>query len=98
MGTKSPSRVRIPLSPPNKNYIRFVREQVATRTSNSACSVLCSIVNFQGCRVIGLACGQSIRPTLNYAPVAQLDRVSGYEPEGREFESLRARQTLDNKK
>src|SRR5210317_2528000 len=26
------------------------------------------------------------------APVAQLDRVSGYEPEGREFESLRARQ------
>ena len=27
----------------------------------------------------------------NHAPVAQLDRVSGYEPEGREFESLRAR-------
>ena len=27
----------------------------------------------------------------NAAPVAQLDRVSGYEPEGREFESLRAR-------
>lgn len=25
------------------------------------------------------------------APVAQLDRVSGYEPGGREFESLRAR-------
>lgn len=24
-----------------------------------------------------------------HAPVAQLDRVSGYEPEGREFESLR---------
>ncbi len=24
------------------------------------------------------------------APVAQLDRVSGYEPEGRAFESLRA--------
>ena len=24
------------------------------------------------------------------APVAQLDRASGYEPEGREFESLRA--------
>ena len=30
------------------------------------------------------------------APVAQLDRVSGYEPEGRAFESLRARQ-LDMK-
>ena len=26
------------------------------------------------------------------APVAQLDRVSGYEPEGRAFESLRVRQ------
>ena len=26
------------------------------------------------------------------APVAQLDRVSGYEPEGRAFESLRAHQ------
>ena len=30
--------------------------------------------------------------TQHYAPVAQLDRVSGYELEGREFESLRARQ------
>ena len=28
---------------------------------------------------------------LNHAPVAQLDRVPGYEPGGREFESLRAR-------
>jgi hypothetical protein len=28
----------------------------------------------------------------SYAPVAQLDRVPGYEPGGREFESLRARQ------
>ena len=28
----------------------------------------------------------------NSAPVAQLDRVPGYEPGGREFESLRARQ------
>ena len=28
------------------------------------------------------------------APVAQLDRVPGYEPGGREFESLRARQTI----
>ena len=26
-----------------------------------------------------------------FAPLAQLDRASGYEPEGREFESLRAR-------
>ena len=28
------------------------------------------------------------------APLAQLDRASGYEPEGREFESLRARHSL----
>ncbi len=31
-------------------------------------------------------------PLSDYAPVAQLDRVPGYEPGGREFESLRARQ------
>jgi hypothetical protein len=30
------------------------------------------------------------------APVAQLDRVLGYEPRGREFESLRARHFLQN--
>ena len=29
---------------------------------------------------------------LHSAPVAQLDRVPGYEPGGREFESLQARQ------
>ena len=28
------------------------------------------------------------------APVAQLDRASGFEPEGREFESLRARHSI----
>ena len=28
------------------------------------------------------------------APLAQLDRASGYEPEGREFESLRARHSV----
>lgn len=28
------------------------------------------------------------------APVAQLDRVSGYEPEGRAFESLRVRHKI----
>ena len=29
------------------------------------------------------------------ATVAQLDRVSGYEPEGQEFESLRSHQLAD---
>ena len=32
---------------------------------------------------------QDVKKT--HAPVAQLDRVSGYEPEGRRFESFRAR-------
>ena len=31
---------------------------------------------------------------LAIAPLAQLDRASGYEPEGREFESLRAHHNL----
>ena len=44
---------------------------------------------------IGLSAWHSVPavPDLGFgAPVAQLDRVSGYEPEGREFESLQARQ------
>ena len=35
-----------------------------------------------------------MNPLERIAPVAQLDRVSGYEPEGREFESCRARQLI----
>ena len=35
---------------------------------------------------------QSINEITQHAPVAQLDRVLGFEPSGREFESLRARQ------
>ena len=31
-----------------------------------------------------------IKKQIIYAPVAQLDRAFGYEPKGREFESLRA--------
>ena len=30
-----------------------------------------------------------------YVPLAQLDRVFGYEPKGRGFESLKARQTKE---
>ena len=33
---------------------------------------------------------QNVPTHLTIAPLAQLDRASGYEPEGREFESLRA--------
>ncbi len=46
--------------------------------------------------VLGQACGHyGLGRCWGYnrlrAPVAQLDRASGFEPEGREFESLRAR-------
>ena len=34
--------------------------------------------------------------SLLIAPLAQLDRASGYEPEGREFESLRARHSFNS--
>jgi hypothetical protein len=33
---------------------------------------------------------------ISIAPVAQLDRVTGFEPVGREFESLRARHKLES--
>ena len=43
-------------------------------------------------------CVRHIKPAYNAhlqnAPVAQLDRVLGYEPRGQEFESLRAHHTL----
>jgi hypothetical protein len=35
------------------------------------------------------------RRLIVYAPVAQLDRAPGYEPGGREFESLRAHQFIN---
>src|SRR6187200_806333 len=45
-----------------------------------------------------VATGKSVvvgcAPSSSHAPVAQLDRVPGYEPGGREFESLRARHLL----
>ena len=37
-------------------------------------------------------CGQGNCYAVNVAPVAQLDRAIGFEPIGRGFESLRARQ------
>src|SRR3989338_7783816 len=39
-----------------------------------------------------LDCGHQSGIIAAFAPVAQLDRVLGYEPRGQEFESLRARQ------
>jgi hypothetical protein len=39
---------------------------------------------------------KSVPVSLTVAPVAQLDRAPGYEPGGREFESLRAHQFIKN--
>ena len=48
-----------------------------------------------------VATGKSVvvgcAPSSSHAPVAQLDRVPGYEPGGREFESLRARHYWNEK-
>jgi hypothetical protein len=53
--------------------------------------------------ILGLCAGREAREQFviilepHYcAPLAQLDRASGYEPEGREFESLRARHKFNN--
>ena len=40
------------------------------------------------------AVGRFLVQSAAAAPVAQLDRASGFEPEGREFESLRARHPI----
>ena len=42
---------------------------------------------------VHLSQGEETGYSFAYAPVAQLDRASGFEPEGRGFESLRARHT-----
>ncbi len=54
----------------------------------------------KNCRIaryalIGLSVGLEFATVVAYqAPVAQLDRVLGFEPSGRRFESVRARQLL----
>jgi hypothetical protein len=47
-----------------------------------------AFINFMNTRVSAIIDISADR--FHNAPVAQLDRASGYEPEGREFESLRA--------
>lgn len=77
MGLKTPSRVRIPHSPPLLDSIGFPRgitEKILTKwLTKQTCY----------CKI----------PLLFKAPVAQLDRAPGYELGGRRFESFRARHT-----
>ena len=44
--------------------------------------------------VLSAEINQGIFPVTHQAPVAQLDRVIGFEPIGRGFESLRARHLI----
>src|SRR3989338_4854139 len=95
MGSKAPSRVQIPLSPPSlfsyKFYFRIYAEDVSF-------GIYAHVAQLD--RVPGYEPGgrefESLRVRqvfdFLFAPVAQLDRVPGFEPGGREFESLRARQ------
>lgn len=76
MGLKTPSRVRIPHSPPlldSMGFPRGIAEKILTKwLTKQTCY----------CKI----------PLLFKAPVAQLDRAPGYELGGRRFESFRARQ------
>src|ERR1700738_4996886 len=49
---------------------------------------------FPQCWTHTITCGKLFASHAHGAPVAQLDRASGYEPEGREFESPRAHHFL----
>jgi hypothetical protein len=48
------------------------------------------LARMHGCWTEGRTWGKLFSSQAHGAPVAQLDRASGYEPEGREFESPRA--------
>lgn len=87
MGSKAPSRVRIPHSPPSSmapsrrfSDSRFRDPRFQDRSA--------------GISVPGLTSQHRVGkiPLLHHAPVAQLDRAPGYELGGRRFESFRARQ------
>ncbi len=86
MGSKAPSRVRIPQSPPVPGHARecfrgnppspFGRRQ---ENRSRGC-----------CRLTKQPLVRQNSASVSCAPVAQLDRAPGYELGGREFESLRA--------
>src|ERR1700738_4293339 len=51
---------------------------------------------FPQCWTHTITCGKLFASHAHGAPVAQLDRASGYEPEGREVESPRAHHLFNN--
>ena len=73
--------------------VGVVRSGVA-RNINAAADAFQDRLEFRY-KLIRIHESKSVRYNqLSRAPVAQLDRASGFEPEGREFESLRARHIL----
>ena len=64
------------------------RKKKFEKNKNSTCQIKKYVLLF-------ISCQREIL-LLRYAAVAQLDRVFGYEPKGRGFESLRARQKGNN--
>ena len=61
----------------------------ARKASVSNCTTIANTSAFSAKRFFAIINEQLFLPSKT-APLAQLDRASGYEPEGREFESLRA--------
>ena len=100
---KSPSRVRIPPSPPIGlrthrfgSVPGFIANYVGVGGTTPERKRRRSRAVAKGRAAIG---PRAIPPSppryrFAYAPVAQLDRAPGYEPGGRGFESLRARQFI----
>jgi hypothetical protein len=64
------------------NFIAYDKAATGVRTSTTAL--------VQARRLRGSENRLNTSSRSFFAPLAQLDRASGYEPEGREFESLRA--------
>ena len=62
--------------------VRLVRDQEAGGSSPSTPTIIWRLCIFFDCYLL----------LIYFAPLAQLDRVFGYEPKGRGFESLVARQ------
>jgi hypothetical protein len=86
MGPQTPSRVRIPLSPP------LLDIKSGKKILNLSC--VAGLIRNLFTRKMHVSSESFEFPVFeNNAPVAQLDRVLGYELRGREFESLRARHT-----
>ncbi len=100
MGSKAPSRVRIPHSPPFVAHDSAAQDSIAqqsdpqrgvTSTASGSVHRISNASNSAQGLTKPIRIGTiPLLHHLQHAPVAQLDRAPGYELGGREFESLRA--------